>query len=64
MKVAPPRSRLTTLKNWAVEIGLPYTSARGLVVRGELPSIRIGRAIYVERADGDRWILSRKETAA
>ncbi len=57
-------SRLYPLRAAANETGIPRRTLADLVARGELPHIRIGRAIYLERADVDRWIVSRKETAA
>jgi excisionase family DNA binding protein len=45
------------------EYGIKYTSFRELVHRGEIPVIRIGRAMYAERRDIDRWIETRKAHA-
>jgi hypothetical protein len=61
---APARPQLTPLKRWAAEKGIPYTSVRDIVRRGEIPVIKIGRAQYIEHSDGDRWITSRKENLA
>jgi excisionase family DNA binding protein len=61
MKGTPTRSRLAPAKEIARETGIPYTSLRDLVFRGELPVLRIGRAWYFERADVDRYIETRKE---
>jgi excisionase family DNA binding protein len=36
-------------------LGIGSTKAYDLVVSGELPAIRVGRAIRVRRADLDRW---------
>jgi hypothetical protein len=58
------KTRLTKLKPWAQEIGVPYTSAREAGVRGEFPIVRIGRALYVERKDGDQWIENQKQRRA
>jgi len=49
---AKPRSR---------EYGFKYTSLRAIVDRGELPCIRIGRAMYLDRVDVKRWIEASKE---
>jgi hypothetical protein len=59
----PTRPRLVPVKRSAAENGIPYTSLRDIVHRGEIPVIKIGRAQYVESSDVDRWIASRKETA-
>jgi hypothetical protein len=52
--------RLSTIKNKADQIGVPYTSMREAGLRGEFPIVRIGRALYVENRDVDRWIETRK----
>ena len=36
-------------------LGIGRTKAYDLVTSGELPAIRVGRAIRVRRADLDRW---------
>ena len=60
-RAAPGRSRLVALKQWAREVGLPYSSVHDRALRGDFPIVRIGRAIYLERTDGDIFIESRKE---
>lgn len=55
------RTRLVALKQWARELGVPYTTIHDVALRGEFPIIRIGRAIYLERDDGDRFIEAQKE---
>ena len=55
--------RLAKLKRWSSEVGLPYTTARDAGLRGEFPIVRIGRALYIEHRDGERWIETRKHTA-
>ena len=55
--------RLIPVKRAAEAVGLPYTSLRDVVHRGELKVILIGRAWYLERADIDRWIESKKGPA-
>ncbi len=60
---APPR--LETAKAAAARIGIPYSSLRDIVFRGELPVVRVGggrrQRWYLERTDVDRWIETRKE---
>lgn len=53
--------RLSNLKRKARDTGLPYTSMRDAGLRGEFPLVRIGRALYVENRDIDRWIETRKQ---
>ena len=38
------------------EYGFPYTTARDLVFRGELPVVKLGRAWYFRRSDLDALI--------
>ena len=63
-KDAPARTRLAPLKRVAAATGIPYTTWRDIAARRELPVVRVGRAMYLEWTDVDRWIASRKETAA
>lgn len=57
-----PKSRLAPITVIAAETGLPYTTLRDLVFRGELPVLKIGRAWYFDRADVTSFIARRKET--
>jgi excisionase family DNA binding protein len=60
----PPRTpQLIGAKPASREYGIKYTSLRDIVHRGELPCIRIGRAMYLDRVDVERWIETRKERA-
>ncbi len=61
MTKSPIISRLAPAKGAAREYGIPYTSLRDLVFRGDLPVVRIGRAWYFDRRDLDRYIDSSKE---
>jgi hypothetical protein len=54
-------SRLVSAKLASAEIGIPYTSLRDLVFRGEIPVLKVGKAWYFERRDLDNWIASHKE---
>jgi len=63
---APPR--LVPAKRAARELGIPYSTIRDSVHRGELAVIRLGRnerhaAWYFERRDLDSWIANRKGAA-
>jgi hypothetical protein len=55
--------RLVAAKPAALALGIPYTSLRDIVFRGEIPVIRIGRAWYLERGDIEKWIANRKGAA-
>ncbi len=57
----PARPQLIGAKSAAGEYGLKYTSLRGIIHRSEMPHIRIGRALYLDRRDIEKWIETRKE---
>jgi hypothetical protein len=63
--MAPTRTsrapELVGAKAGSKAYGFKYTSFRGLIHRGEIAGIRIGRALYVDRRDIEDWIESRKE---
>lgn len=63
---AERRARLITLQQASAEYGPPYTSLRDLVLRGKLPSVRLGdtKRIWVQRADLERLIEASTSTAA
>jgi excisionase family DNA binding protein len=54
--------RLIKAKRAALDIGIPYTTLRDVALRGEIALVRVGRALYIERSDVDRWIETRKAT--
>jgi excisionase family DNA binding protein len=56
--------RLTPAKRAATYLGIPYSSLRKLAFDGEFPIVRVGRAWYIETATLDRWIETRRESAA
>ena len=58
---APDVSQLAPVKAESRRRGIPYTTFRDIIHRGEIPIIRIGRAHYVERTDVDLWIQRNKE---
>lgn len=53
--------QLTPMKSGARELGVPYTSLRDAVLRGELPVVKMGRAWYLDRRDMARFVESKKE---
>jgi excisionase family DNA binding protein len=56
-------TRLVPAKGAARETGIPYSSLRDAVHRGELPVVKLASAWYFERRDLDNWIESLKERA-
>ncbi|MDP3719867.1 MAG: helix-turn-helix domain-containing protein [Acidobacteriota bacterium] len=61
-ETSPKPSRLLPAKGAARDMGIPYTSLRDLVLRGEIPVVKIGTAWYFDRRDLDRFIQHAKET--
>ena len=56
------KARLLTLQQLSEELGMPYTSARDLVIRGFLPKVMLGNStrIRVRREDVER-LLARED---
>jgi excisionase family DNA binding protein len=52
--------RLIRATQAADEYGIPHSSLRDIVHRGELQVVRVGRRWYYERRDLDRWIEAQK----
>jgi excisionase family DNA binding protein len=52
--------RLLTLNQAAEYLALSHWTLRRLVWRGDLPHVRIGRLVQLDRADLDAWIDSQK----
>jgi excisionase family DNA binding protein len=48
--------RLLTLKQAGVELGVPIWSLRRAIWKGELPQVRIGRGIRIDRKDLEAWL--------
>jgi len=57
------RAEIVGAKTGSKEYGFKYTSFRSLLHSGEIPVIRIGRAMYVDRRDVEDWIERSKERA-
>lgn len=53
--------RLLSLRDAAAYLSLSYWTLRKLVRSGELPSVRVGRRILVDREDIDAWVTEHKE---
>jgi excisionase family DNA binding protein len=48
--------RLLTLKDAAEELGLAVWTLRRAIWEGELPQIKIGRSIRIDRNDLENWL--------
>ena len=64
MSQATAATRLIKPSQIQREIGIPISTLRDAVHRGELPVIRIGKGWFLERTDVNHWLDSRKETVA
>jgi excisionase family DNA binding protein len=55
---------LMTLQQAALDIGVPYTSVRKLVIEGSLARVQLGRSrrTWVKRSDLERLITASTET--
>ena len=57
----PTVSRLLTLNLAAVYMSLSYDSLYRMYVDGEVPHVRFGRKVLIDRQDLDDWIETHKE---
>lgn len=55
------QSRLLSYEAASHYLSLSYWSVRDLVLKGEVPHIKFGKRILIDRDDLDEWIESRKE---
>ncbi|MDA2928734.1 excisionase family DNA-binding protein [Acidobacteria bacterium AH-259-O06] len=56
-----PRARLLDYKAAGAYMSLSYWSLRELVLNGEIPHLKFGKKVLIDRRDLDDWIESRKE---
>ncbi len=56
-----PAPRLLDYKSAGVYVSLSYWSLRELVLNGEIPHLRFGKKILIDRQDLDAWIERHKE---
>lgn len=61
-----PTQRLLSAKQAAMITGLPYTSIRGLIAKGHLPSVQLPGAhrVWIKRTDLDALIEASVTKAA
>ncbi len=52
----PPTARLLTVKQAATYIGRSEQALRHLIHQRDIPVVRTGRSVHIDRADLDRWI--------
>ena len=55
-------ARLLNLNAAAHYLSLSYWTIRDMASRGEIPCVRAGRRILIDRRDLDNWIERNKET--
>ena len=60
----PNASRLLPLKLAAAYMSLSYDSLYRMYVDGEVPHVRFGRKVLIDRQDLDDWIEQHKEVGA
>lgn|GEM_PF-4330454 len=56
--------RLFSVRDVAEQTTLPVSTVYDVIARGELPAVRIGRAVRIDEADLLRWIDSRRDRMA
>jgi excisionase family DNA binding protein len=57
----PIQPRLLDYKTAGVYMSLSYWSLRELVLNGEIPHMKFGKKVLIDRRDLDDWIDRRKE---
>jgi excisionase family DNA binding protein len=61
MSEIPPGSILLKVTEAASTLGLGRSTVWGLVWSGDLPVVRVGRAVRIPRAGLEAWVKSRTE---
>lgn len=56
-----PCARLLDYKAASAYMSLSYWSLRELILNGEIPHLKFGKKILIDRQDLDAWIEQRKE---
>ena len=57
-----PTPRLLDYKAAGAYLSLSYWSLRELVLSGEIPHVKFGKKILIDKEDLDQWIARNKET--
>ncbi len=57
----PIQPRLLDYKSAGAYLSLSYWSLRELVLNGEIPHVKFGKKILIDRQDLDAWIERHKE---
>jgi excisionase family DNA binding protein len=53
--------RLMSLRQASSYLGISYWSVRSLIDRGDLPAVRFGRRLLIDKKDLDSLVEARKE---
>ncbi len=56
-----PAPRLLDYKSAGVYVSLSYWSLRELVLNGEIPHLKFGKKVLIDKEDLDAWIEQRKQ---
>lgn len=56
--------RLPSVRSVSETTTIPKSTLYDAIARGELPAVRIGRAVRLDERDVLRWLDSRKEVAS
>ena len=61
MNATHDQVRLLHLRRAASYLGLSYWILRGMLHRGDIPFVRVGRRLLIDVRDLDHWIEEKKE---
>ena len=56
-----PAPRLLSYRDASAYMSLSYWSLRELVLNGEIPHVKFGKKVLIDRIDLDDWIETHKE---
>ncbi len=59
-----PLPRLLSYRDASAYMSLSYWSLRELVLNGEIPHVKFGKKVLIDRIDLDDWIETHKEIGA
>jgi len=57
-----PAPRLLDYKAAGAYLSLSYWSLRELILNGEIPHLKFGKKVLIDKEDLDQWITRNKET--
>ncbi|MBE3576916.1 MAG: helix-turn-helix domain-containing protein [Limnochordales bacterium] len=60
----PIKQRLLRIREVAIYLGVSESFVKNAILRGEIPAVRIGRTLRVDKQDLDKIIVTHKKGVA